>query len=73
MTSFRRKIIDWPALADALRPARASGRTLVMCHGCFDIVHPGHIRYLEFAHRQGDILLVTLTGDSHVDKGPDRT
>ena len=43
-----------------------------MCHGCFDIVHPGHVRYLEFARRQGDLLLVTLTGDSHVGKGPDR-
>lgn len=72
MISFRRKIIDFAALADVLQPVRASGRSVVMCHGCFDIVHPGHIRYLEFARRQGDVLLVTLTGDSHVDKGPDR-
>lgn len=44
----------------------------MQCHGCFDIVHPGHIRYLEFASRQGDVLVVTLTGDSDVNKGPQR-
>ena len=44
----------------------------MQCHGCFDIVHPGHVRYLEFARRQGDLLLVSLTGDGDVSKGADR-
>ncbi len=52
--------------------ARSHGKTIVQCHGCFDIVHPGHIRYLEFARRQGDVLIVSLTGDSGMDKGPQR-
>ena len=42
------------------------------CHGCFDIVHPGHVRYLEFARRQGDLLVVSLTGDSQISKGDQR-
>ncbi len=51
---------------------RAAGQTVVHCHGCFDIVHPGHVRYLEFARRQGDLLVVTLTGDAQIDKGNQR-
>jgi rfaE bifunctional protein nucleotidyltransferase chain/domain len=43
--------------------ARARGERVVQCHGCFDIVHPGHIRHLRQAKGHGDILLVTITGD----------
>ena len=44
-------------------------KTVVQCHGCFDIVHPGHIRYLEFARSQGDLLIVSITGDAEISKG----
>jgi rfaE bifunctional protein nucleotidyltransferase chain/domain len=67
-----RKIVDPQALSACLAPLRAAGRRVVHCHGCFDIVHPGHIRYLQFARRLGDILIVSLTGDAAVDKGPGR-
>jgi rfaE bifunctional protein nucleotidyltransferase chain/domain len=43
-----------------------------MCHGCFDIVHPGHVRHLQQAAKFGDRLLVTITGDSMIDKGTGR-
>jgi rfaE bifunctional protein kinase chain/domain/rfaE bifunctional protein nucleotidyltransferase chain/domain len=46
-----------------------SGQKVVQCHGCFDIVHPGHIRYLEFASQQGDVLIISVTNDSNVTKG----
>lgn len=62
-------------LADLLRlrtAARAAGQRLVQCHGCFDIVHPGHIRHLRSARALGDILLVTITGDSAIAKGTGR-
>ena len=52
--------------------ARRSGRTVVHCHGCFDIVHPGHIHYLREAKTHGDLLIVTVSGDSHVNKGVNR-
>ena len=51
---------------------RDAGRRLVHCHGCFDIVHPGHIRHLRFAKSQGDALLVSITGDEGVRKGTGR-
>ena len=71
-TDFRRKIVDLPALLDAVGDARRRDLTVVQCHGCFDIVHPGHIRYLQFARRQGDVLVVSLTGDSDIFKGHQR-
>ncbi|MCH9058613.1 MAG: adenylyltransferase/cytidyltransferase family protein, partial [Planctomycetes bacterium] len=71
-TDFRSKILDRDRLIEAVTKARAEGLTVVQCHGCFDIVHPGHIRYLEFAKSQGDLLLVTLTGDPEIQKGQQR-
>jgi rfaE bifunctional protein nucleotidyltransferase chain/domain len=70
--SSSRKIVDLAALQMHRNAARAAGKTVVHCHGCFDIVHPGHIRYFQFAKQQGDILVVSLTGDPHVGKGEGR-
>ena len=53
---------------------RAVGRTLVFTNGCFDLLHAGHVSYLEFARRQGDALVVGLNSDDSVRriKGPAR-
>ena len=39
-----------------------------MCHGVFDLVHPGHIRHLSYAKTQADLLIVSITSDIHVHK-----
>jgi rfaE bifunctional protein kinase chain/domain/rfaE bifunctional protein nucleotidyltransferase chain/domain len=52
--------------------ARAAGRVVVHCHGCFDIVHPGHIHHLQQAKTYGDVLVVSLSADSQVNKGVNR-
>lgn len=62
--SLQRKIVGIDELLRAVESARKARKTIVQCHGCFDIVHPGHIRYLEFARQQGDVLIVSLTGDA---------
>jgi len=73
---YRRKIVTLEELlriAGEVRKAEGSARkTFVLCHGCFDIVHPGHIRYLEFARTQGDILVVSITADAAIEKGDER-
>lgn len=51
---------------------RKQGRLLVQCHGCFDIVHPGHISHLQQARGLGDVLLVSVSSDANVNKGPAR-
>ncbi len=68
----RSKIKTIDELAAITADLRQAGKTLVHCHGVFDLLHIGHIRYFEQARRLGDVLLVTLTGDRFVDKGPQR-
>ena len=60
------------AIAGSAARARAAGRTVVLCHGGFDLLHMGHVRHLEEARRGGDLLMVSVTEDRFVDKGPDR-
>ena len=58
-----------PAVFDQLR---AQGKKIVQCHGTFDLLHPGHIHHLEEARALGDLLIVTVTAEKHVNKGPGR-
>ena len=72
--NFREKIIPWEKLPEWRVAVRTSGRKLVVTNGCFDLLHLGHVCYLETARNQGDALLVGLNGDQSVRelKGPDR-
>lgn len=69
---YRDKLIGVAAFEKLREQLRLSGQTLSHCHGCFDIVHPGHVRHLHFAADQGDRLVVSLTPDRFVNKGPNR-
>ena len=60
------------ALAERCRAWREEGRRVVHCHGCFDLLHVGHVRYLRAARSHGDRLVVTVTPDHLVGKGPGR-
>ena len=60
------KVCSLDQLLARRRSAGLAGRTVVHCHGCFDIVHPGHISYLQFARSLGDELVVTVSADPHV-------
>ena len=51
---------------------KESGKSIVLCHGMFDLIHLGHIRYFNSAKNEGDVLIVTLTSDEFCRKGPDR-
>lgn len=70
MTS--QKILDIDLLAKLARELRQKGKKIVLCHGTFDLMHTGHIRYLQRAQKEGDVLLVTVTADEFVNKGPGR-
>ena len=72
MADSPRKICDLDELLARREAARTAGQTVVHCHGCFDIVHPGHVHHLEYARSLGDLLIVTVSGDSHVEKGINR-
>src|ERR1700733_12778785 len=70
--STARKIVSLEKLMATRLEARAAGKTVVHCHGCFDIVHPGHIMHLQYARSLGDVLVVSVSADSHVNKGVNR-
>lgn len=67
-----RKICLIDRLLAERESARQLGKKVVHCHGCFDIVHPGHIHHLQFAKSQGDVLIVTVSADPNVNKGVNR-
>src|SRR3954468_15107888 len=67
-----RKVLSLEQLLEFREAAQQAGKTVVHCHGCFDIVHPGHIHHLQFARSLGDLLIVSVSADSHVNKGVDR-
>jgi len=62
----RNKVVSREELADCVREERAAGRTIAFANGCFDILHVGHVRYLESAAREGDVLVVALNDDASV-------
>jgi rfaE bifunctional protein nucleotidyltransferase chain/domain len=70
--AYADKIKTLEELAQLVAKAKATGNKVVLCHGVFDLLHIGHIRYFGQAKAMGDILVVTLTSDRHVDKGPGR-
>lgn len=61
---YRAKILSLEEMARVSREAQARGNRRVLCHGKFEVMHPGHTRHLEWASRQGEILFVTLAEDS---------
>lgn len=71
---FAGDVIPFVELAAWREAVRKQGRKVVATHGCFDILHAGHVTYLHQAREQGDLLLVGLNGDESVRalKGPTR-
>ena len=63
------KIKQIDELSEELASLRLENKKIVLCHGCFDLLHIGHIRHFRRAKSYGDILVVTLTPDRFVDKG----
>lgn len=74
MRTAESKIVPREKLGAILAGHQRSGREIVLANGCFDTLHVGHIRYLEGARREGDILVVAVNSDSSVCalKGPGR-
>ena len=69
---MRSKIFELHELVEKLERLKSEGKKIVHCHGCFDLMHPGHIKYFQAARNMGDCLVVTVTPDRYVDKGEGR-
>ncbi len=68
----RDKVKSLGELKHIVEAAKSRGESVVLAHGVFDLLHIGHIRHLEAAAKEGDVLVATVTVDCHVNKGPDR-
>ncbi len=73
--STEHKLVDWEAAARWVKELRRAGQQVVFTNGCFDLLHLGHVRYLEAARSLGDALIVGVNTDASVQrlgKGGDR-
>lgn len=70
--SADKKVISFHELEEKSKAYRAEGKRVVLCHGVFDLIHLGHTRHLKKARQLGDVLVVTVTADPFVNKGPGR-
>lgn len=72
--NMRKKIYPENEIGEIIKKEQRAGRTVVFTNGCFDLLHVGHIRYLQSAKKEGDVLLTAVNSDQSVRalKGPDR-
>lgn len=69
----KNKVVSKEEFKEHIKPElKNAGKTIALCHGVFDLVHPGHIIHLEQAKAMADILVVSITAAQYVRKGPDR-
>jgi cytidyltransferase-related domain len=68
---YRHKIKSAEELRDIIGP-RPRKKRVIMCHGVFDVVHPGHVRHLLYARSKADLLIASITADHHITKGTHR-
>ena len=68
----RSKIISINNLQEKIKDLRKNKKKIVLCHGVFDLLHPGHFKHFKTAKSYGDILVVSVTADNFVNKGPNR-
>lgn len=68
MRSSRAKIKSRQELREIVAQLKSEGKTVVFTNGCFDLLHPGHVRYLEKARAEGEVLVVALNSDDSVRK-----
>ena len=72
LTLINQKIKTPDELSIIVAGLKKQGKRVVQCHGVFELVHPGHLYHFEAAKREGDVLIVSVTADEFVNKGPSR-
>ena len=69
---FKKKIYSLNELSTITKKLKSNYKKIVLCHGVFDLLHMGHIKHFQEAKKEGDILIVSITADEFVHKGPNR-
>ena len=66
-SSIKRKIVKFQNISSIKK--KHKNEKVILCHGVFDVVHPGHLRHFLFAKSKADILVVSCTSDQYINKG----
>jgi len=66
------KIYNWSEISELTSLLHTTGLTVALCHGVFDLLHPGHVRHIKVARKLAEVLVVSITADPFVNKGPGR-
>ena len=66
------KFLNLDDLTEKVKELKKAKRKIVLCHGVFELIHPGHLRHFNEAKKYGDVLIVSITPDKFVNKGPGR-
>ena len=69
---YRQKVIKKQDFMEIRKQLKSQNKKIVLCHGVFDLIHPGHIEHFNEAKRMGDVLVVSVTASKYVRKGPGR-
>ena len=69
---MKKKIFNQNSIKEEIKKQRYQNKTIVLCHGVFDLLHLGHIKHFESAKKNADFLVVSITSDKFVNKGPGR-
>ncbi|MEG3969499.1 PfkB family carbohydrate kinase [Microcoleus sp. T2B6] len=72
LTKNTEKYLDFETCREALANVREQGHKIVLCHGVFDLLHPGHLAHLQESKALGDVLVVSITAAPYVNRGPGR-
>ncbi|MBT4835707.1 MAG: adenylyltransferase/cytidyltransferase family protein [Methylococcales bacterium] len=72
MNDKKVKVVSLEQMAQHATQFQTDKKSIVLCHGTFDLMHPGHIKHLQRAAEEGDYLFVTITADDFINKGPGR-
>ena len=64
-----RKLLELNELKSKVSLIKSKRKKIIHCHGVFDLIHVGHIKYLQKAKSEGDFLIVSITSDAYVNKG----
>lgn len=66
------KILQWDDVHTVIQTIKSTKKRIAHCHGVFDLLHPGHVQHFISAKKLGDVLIVSITADEFVNKGPGR-
>ena len=66
------KVYNWSDVSKLLELLDSDDKSIALCHGVFDLLHPGHIQHFNAARELAEVLIVSITADQYVNKGPGR-